>query len=106
MSNTYILCAILLSALCTLLVRAFPFVLLGGNKEVPGKIKYLGRILPTSIMAVLIVYCLKSVPGDFSGQGIRQLLAVGICAAVHIWRRNTLLSIVVSTGAYMILLYL
>lgn len=106
MSNAYILSAVLLSVLCTLSIRALPFVLLGGKKKVPEKIKYLGRILPASIMAVLIVYCLKSVPEDFAGQGIGQMIAVGICAAVHIWKRNTLLSIVTSTCVYMILIYI
>lgn len=103
MGNTYILSAILLSAVCTLFIRAVPFALLGGKKKVPERIRYLGRILPASIMAVLIVYCLKAVPEDFTGQGIYQLLAVGVCAALHIWKKNTLLSIVVSTGVYMLL---
>lgn len=103
MSNTYRLSAILLAAICTLSVRAFPFALMGGKKNVPEKIKYLGRILPAAIMAVLIVYCLKSVPEDFIGQGIYRLIAAGICAMLHIWKKNTLLSIVVSTCVYMIL---
>lgn len=103
MSNTYILGAILLSAACTLGIRALPFALLGGKKKVPERIQYLGRVLPAAIMAVLIVYCLKAVPEDFAGRGLYQLAAVGICAALHIWKKNTLLSIVVSTCVYMFL---
>lgn len=103
MSNRYILGAILVAAACTLLMRALPFLFMGGEKKVPEKIRYLGRILPAAMMSVLIVYCLKSVPEDFSGQGICQLIAVGVCAVLHIWKKNTLLSIVASTCVYMLL---
>lgn len=103
MNNTYLLQAILLSAACTLLVRALPFLLMGGRRRVPEKIRYLGGILPSAIMAVLIVYCLKSVPENFTGQGIYQLVAVGVCAGLHVWKRNALFSIAVSTCVYMIL---
>lgn len=105
MSNASILSAVLLAAVCTLAMRALPFALMGGKRKVPEKVKYLGKLLPAAIMAVLIVYCLKSVSEDFNGQGICQLAAVGICAALHVWKKNTLLSVVISTGAYMILLY-
>lgn len=103
MSKWYILGAILLSAVCTLILRALPFVLMGGKRRVPDKIRYLGRILPSAIMAVLIVYCLKAVPEDFMGKGLFQLIAVAFCAGLHIWKKNTLLSIVLSTAVYMIL---
>ena len=103
MSNAYILGAVLLSAACTLCMRALPFILLSGKRRVPEKIRYLGRTLPPAIMAVLIVYCLRAVPEDFKGQGLDQLIAVGVCMVLHIWKRNTLLSIVVSTGVFMLL---
>ena len=65
---------------------------------------YLGNILPAAIMAVLIVYCLKSAPMDFGGTGMYQLLAAGVCVLLHVWKKNTLFSIVGSTAFYMILL--
>ena len=55
MNNVYILVCILISALCTLFLRALPFGILGGNRKIPERIKYLGRILPSAIMVVLIV---------------------------------------------------
>ena len=39
------------TAVCTILIRAFPFLVFGGRKEVPGAVRYLGAVLPASIMA-------------------------------------------------------
>lgn len=83
MSSLNSLGCILLSAACTLFIRALPFTFMGGNKKVPDKIRYLGRILPAAIMAVLIVYCLKEVPTDFMGVGLCKLLAVAVCVLLH-----------------------
>ena len=103
MKAVYVVIAIVISAACTLAVRALPFVLMGGDKKIPDSVRYLGKILPSAIMAVLIVYCLRTVPTELSAQSLCQLIAVGVCAAVHIWKRNSLLSILVSTGLYMVL---
>ena len=43
----------------------------------------LGQILPSAIMAVLIIYCLKDVGDDFGRIGISKILAV-IVVAIHI----------------------
>ena len=47
------LAIIAVTALCTVLLRAFPFLVFGGKKEVPKTVRYLGDVLPASIMAVL-----------------------------------------------------
>lgn len=104
MSNIQALTAIALAAACTFFMRALPFTLLGKKQEIPAAVRYLGKILPAAIMAVLIVYCLKSVPMDFGGTGLCQFLAVGVCVLLHLWKKNTLLSIVGSTAFYMVLL--
>lgn len=104
MNNIQAFTAIMLAAACTLLMRALPFILLGKRQEIPEVIRYLGNILPAAIMAVLIVYCLKSAPMDFGGTGMYQLLAAGVCVLLHVWKKNTLFSIVGSTAFYMILL--
>lgn len=104
MSDIRAFIAIALAAACTLFMRALPFTLLGKRQEIPAAVRYLGRVLPASIMAVLIIYCLKSVPVDFRGTGLCRLLAVGVCVLLHLWKKNTLLSIVGSTALYMVLL--
>lgn len=96
---------ILVAAVCTFLTRLFPFALFSGKKEVPGPIKYLGDILPVAIIGTLIIYCLK----DFTTGDIHiivpQLIAVAITALIHIWKRNTLLSISAGTIGYMLLIH-
>lgn len=96
---------IIVAAVCTFATRLFPFALFGGKKEVPEFVKYLGDILPVAIIGVLIVYCLK----DFTTGNIYviapQLIAAAATAGVHIWKRNTLLSIAVGTIGYMLLIH-
>lgn len=90
-------------AICTLLTRALPFWLLGGKKEVPQTVKYLGRVLPPAIMAILVIYCLKSVNIFVGSRGIPEFLAIGLVTGLHLWKKNTLLSIGAGTVVYMIL---
>ena len=90
---------------CTFLERALPFILFGG-REVPKIVRYLGRILPMAVMATLVVYCLRGTTFDAVGNFLPQLIAVAVVAALHIWRRNTFLSIVVGTAVYMVLVQL
>ena len=51
------LIAIFVSAVITFGLRALPFLVFQEGKEFPDQIKRLGMVLPSSIMAVLIVYC-------------------------------------------------
>ena len=90
-------------AVCTLLTRALPFWILGGKSELPPTVKYLGKVLPPAIMTILVVYCLKSINVLEGSRGIPELLAIGLVVALHLWKRNTLLSIGVGTVFYMIL---
>lgn len=90
-------------ALCTLLTRALPFWILGGKKEIPQTIQYLGKVLPPAIMIILVIYCLKSVNILVGSRGIPELLAIGLVVILHLWKKNTLLSIGAGTVFYMIL---
>lgn len=90
-------------AICTLLTRALPFWILGGRKEVPPTVKYLGKALPPAIMAILVVYCLKGVNIFVGSRGIPEFLGIATVVLLHLWKRNTLLSIGVGTVFYMVL---
>ena len=54
-------------------------------------------------MAMLVVYCLKSVNLMAAPFGIPELIGVLVVVLLHIWKRNTLLSIAVGTACYMLL---
>ena len=99
--------AALVVAICagvTLMTRALPFVCFGGKRGVPRLVTALGKALPSAIMAALVVYCLKNVPYGSLADGAKQLVAAGAVVALHLWKRNTLVSIAGGTALYMILI--
>ena len=102
--SNYVLITILICALCTQITRWLPFLLFGGKKEVPGLVRYLGTSLPTAIMAVLVVYCLKATPVMKAPHGLPEAIAVAVTAGLHVWKRNNLLSIGAGTILYMVLI--
>lgn len=89
-------------AICTLLERAFPFLIFRG-KEVPEIVRYLGRVLPMAIMATLVMYCLKGISFSSVAGWAPMLIASTITALLHIWKGNTMLSIFGGTVCYMVL---
>lgn len=97
---------ILVSAVCTLTLRVLPFVLFRKDKAMPDWLSRLGEALPSAIMAVLVVYCLKDIPAQPIKTGVPQLLGVAIVALTYRWKRNMLLSIALGTVGYMLLMHL
>ena len=92
---------VIISGAVTIFLRFLPFLAFG--KKRPDFILYLGRVLPYSVMAMLAVYCLKSVNVFSSPHGIPEAIACLVVIVLHVWRRNTLLSIITGTGLYMFL---
>lgn len=105
MNTKMVLIAILVSAVITFSLRALPFLVFQEGKELPEQIKRLGMVLPSAIMAVLIVYCLKDVGDDFMADGLWKLVAAAITAVSYKWKHNTLISILLGTVSYMVLLH-
>ncbi len=92
--------------LVTALTRFLPFLIFGEHRKTPEIITYLGKVLPCAIMGMLVVYCLKDVSVLSAPFGIPELLGIAVVAALHIWKRNSLLSIGVGTVFYMVLVQL
>jgi len=105
MNNTwYVVMVILVIAVVTALLRFLPFVVFNGKHQVPKVIQYLGSVLPYSIMAMLVVYCLKGVSlTNYSGW-LPELISVIAVVILHVWKRNTLFSIIGGTVCYMVLI--
>ena len=101
--TTYSIIAIEVAALCTFATRLVPFALFGGKKEVPATITYLGKVLPPAIIATLIIYCIRSVDFTASPHGAAEIIAIVVTALLHIWKKNTLISIGGGTILYMFL---
>ena len=104
MSTGRFLLIILVSFACTFFLRTLPFLAFSGEKNMPPWLDRLSRALPPAIMAVLVIYCLKSVPDEWYPGGLCQLLAVAVTALVHKWKHNTFLSIIAGTAVYILLI--
>lgn len=92
--------------LVTMSTRFLPFLIFGEKRKTPAIVTYLGQVLPFAIMGMLVVYCLKDVSLLTFPHGLPELIGIAIVAILHIWKRNTLLSIGVGTVAYMLLVQL
>ncbi|MBQ3110219.1 MAG: AzlD domain-containing protein [Clostridia bacterium] len=103
MNNAYALSAILVMAAVTALLRFFPFLVMG-NKKTPAYVEYLGKVLPYAVMAMLVVYCLREIDFTHMPFGLCEFVSVLLVIGVHVWKRNTLLSIVIGTICYMVLI--
>ena len=91
-------------AIGTMLLRALPFLVF--RQEPPKYISYLGRVLPSAIIGMLVIYCLKDISVSAAPFGIPELIAVVCVVGVQVWRRNSLLSILSGTVIYMVLIQL
>ena len=90
-------------ALVTMLLRFLPFWIFGENRTTPPLIAHLGQVLPFAIMGMLVVYCLKDMTLVSAPFGIPELIGCALVTLLHIWKRNTLLSIGAGTVCYMLL---
>ena len=73
----------------TFLIRALPFLV------------FKKRQMP-AIIAVLVIYCLKSPLTVFGTETVAASIAIAGVVILHIWKRNTLLSVAAGTILYMI----
>ena len=103
MPELHSLAIVAVAALVTAGLRFLPFLLFGENRKTPQIITYLGTVLPFAIMGMLVVYCLKDVSFSAPGGWLPQLIGGLVVAGLHIWNRNTLLSIGAGTLCYMLL---
>lgn len=90
-------------ALVTAALRFAPFVLFAGKRKLPAALAYLGKVLPGAIMGMLVVYCFRSVPLAAPTFGLPEWICGAAVLGLHLWRRNTLLSVAGGTVLYMFL---
>lgn len=87
----------------TVITRFLPFMLFPADRPTPKYIQYLGKALPPASLGLLVVYSLKDVNILTGSHGIPELIAVITVLAVHLWKRQMLLSIAAGTVVYMVL---
>ena len=94
---------IAVAAVVTAATRFLPFLIFRKKESTPAIVTYLGQVLPCAIMGMLVVYCMKDVPFFSAPFGAPEIIGCVIVAALHVWKRNSLLSIGVGTVCYMLM---
>jgi len=89
----------------TLMTRELPFLLFR-KKDIPSAILYLGRVLPMAVMCILVLYCIKDTTFTSAAGFLPQIISLSVVTLLHLWKRNTTLSIFAGTVCYMILIRL
>lgn len=97
----YSLIIIAVVALGTFFTRALPFLIFSVKKP-SETILYVGKYLPSAVIAILVIYCLGG-EGVVPGVLVPKLIAGAAVVALHVWKRNNLLSIGLGTVIYMAL---
>ena len=92
--------------LATMLTRCLPFLIFPAGKPTPSYIQYLGKVLPSAVFGLLVIYCLKDVSLWTGNHAIPEFLAIAVVVGLHIWKRQMLLSIAGRTICYMLLVQL
>lgn len=101
MSNSYVLAAYAVMMLGTMLTRFAASILF--KEKTPEIILYLGNKLPEAAIAMIIIYCFKSVNFLGGNHGIPEIISTLVVVGLHKWKHNTLLSILGGTLLYMAL---
>ncbi|MEJ2890629.1 branched-chain amino acid transporter permease [Actinomycetospora aeridis] len=99
----YLAAVVAVGAGVTLALRAAPFAVMRTLRSSP-LAGYLARHLPAGVMLILVVYLLRDLPVDRPLLTLRVLVPVAVTAAVHLWRRNALLSMAAGTAVYAVAL--
>ena len=103
MTSSQQIITIAMVVLGTALTRFLPFLLFPPGKPTPKYIRYLGKVLPPAVFGLLVVYSLKDVNLFAGSHGVPEAISVALVAALHLWKRNMLLSIAGGTICYMAL---
>lgn len=90
----------------TMLTRFLPFLLFPAGKPTPKYIQYLGKVLPSAVFGLLVIYCLKNVSLFAGNHGIPEAISIMVVAVLHLWKRQMLISIAGGTVCYMLLVQL
>ena len=95
---------IMVVVLGTILTRFLPFMIFPFNKKPPAYIQYLGEVLPYAVIGMLVIYCLKDIPTADLKYGVSEIIGVLSVAVIHIWKKNSLLSMASGTIIYMLVI--
>ena len=106
MTLTQQIITIAMVVLGTMITRFLPFLVFPAGKETPKYIQYVGKVLPAAVFGLLVVYCLRSADLFSGSHGLPEAISIALVIALHVWKRQMLLSIAGGTVCYMLLVQL
>ncbi|MGK5639172.1 branched-chain amino acid transporter permease [Streptomyces sp. URMC 126] len=98
----YLIAAVAIAVAVTWALRALPFVALAPLRSSP-LIGYLKKAMPVGVMVVLTVYTLRDLDWRVPDRAWPTVLALACTVALHLWRRNVLLSVLGGTVVHVVL---
>ena len=87
-------------------LRFSPFLAFPEGRKRPKVVTYLGSVLPYAVIGMLVVYCFKGVNVLQYPWGLPELIAALAVLGLHVWLRNTLISVFGGVALYMVLVQL
>ena len=93
---------VIMIALATIITRFTPFIIFKEGKT-PEYVQYLGKVLPAAVFSLLVVYYLKGISLTVFPFGLAEFISIAVVVGIHLWKRQTLLSIAIGTVCYMIM---
>ncbi|WP_300741457.1 branched-chain amino acid transporter permease [uncultured Brachyspira sp.] len=102
MNNTEILITALMIVIGTAFLRFLPFLIINKSLSENKYVQFLGKILPYSMIALLVVYCLKDINIIKFPYAIPELISIAVIVILHIIKRNVLIikrNVLISIGA-------
>lgn len=106
MSLTQQVIMICMVILGTVITRFLPFLIFTSDKPTPIYVQYLGKMLPSAALGMLVIYCLKDVSLLRGYHAIPEIISIMVVILLHLWKRQMLISIAGGTIFYMILIQL
>ncbi|RBW68629.1 branched-chain amino acid transporter permease [Bacillus taeanensis] len=101
MTITQQMITIAMVVLGTMMTRFLPFLIFPPGKRTPDYVQYLGKVLPSAVIGLLVIYCFKDVSLVSGNHGIPEFIGAAAVVGLHFWKRNMLLSIAGGTIVYM-----
>ena len=98
----YLASVVAVAAAVTWTLRSLPFALLAPLRR-SDVVPYLATTMPVGVMAILVVHSLRHTPLAVPPHGAAAGIALAATGALHLWRRNVVLSIAGGTAVHVVL---
>jgi branched-subunit amino acid transport protein AzlD len=98
----YLVAAVATAVAVTWALRALPFAALAPLRSSP-LVAYLRTAMPVGVMVILAVHTLRTVSLHAPDRAWPTVLALALTVALHLWRRNVLLSVLGGTAVHIAL---